>query len=167
MKSISDRHYEMIHPTLPQPSRDALGFAGMGVAAADTFLSGGALPIVQHAYISVAPGSAPATQVGSSGRTSVQAVGHGVYQWMAPRPLRRIDPTVTFKMPLPFPLFSSYRVYLGRQLMHCDSPTLMRFPGKREVDSMLLHCSTLVPGFWDYLCSVQGECFLVQSWMES
>ena len=167
MKAISDRHYEMMHPTRPPPTQDALGLAGMGMAAADMFLPGDVLlPIVQHAYISVPPASAPGPQGSSSRQTSVQMVGHGVYQWTEPRPLRRIDPTVTFKTPLPLPLYSSYRVYYGRQLMHSDVPTTMRLTGEAEVDGMFLHSSTLVPGFWDHLCTVQGECALMQPWME-
>ena len=164
MKAISDRHYEMMHPTRPPPSQDALGLAGMGMAAADMFLPGEVLlPIVQHAYISVPPASAPVPLAGSSRQTNVQMVGHGVYQWTEPRPLGRIDPTVTFKTPSLVQLYSSYRVCCGRQLMHVEGPTFMRLCGDgTEADGMFLYSSLLAPGFWDQLCSVQGGCSPIQ-----
>ncbi|RPD58631.1 hypothetical protein L226DRAFT_466575 [Lentinus tigrinus ALCF2SS1-7] len=151
MKAISDRHYEMMHPT--RPASD--------MAMADGLASGSTLmaPAVNHVWISVPPAnqawplsSEAYGQPAPSRQSEVNVLGHSAYQWVEPRSLRTIDPTVTFKSISPLPLFSSFSVFCGNTVLHVDQPAVM---GVRDAadGASYLHYTKLAPGYWDTLCS--------------
>ncbi|EJF58914.1 hypothetical protein DICSQDRAFT_162711 [Dichomitus squalens LYAD-421 SS1] len=154
MKAISDRHYEMMHPTRPsEPPQD------MGMADVYFNGNGGMLPPMNqviHVYISVPTPSAAWTETygQTSRQTEVNILSSSAYSWGEPRPLRAIDPTVTFTSPAPMTLWSSFTVYCGSTVMHIDQPKAMKM---RMTDgfgtSSYLHCATLAPGYWDTLCT--------------
>ena len=108
MQAISDRHYEMMHPSRPPPPQDVLG---MGMPGMPDMLFSSAdmlLPPMTHVYINApATASPPAFEQGSSRQTSVTVLSADQYQWVEPRPLRRIDPTVSFKSAAAAPLWST------------------------------------------------------------
>ncbi|EIW57038.1 uncharacterized protein TRAVEDRAFT_65868 [Trametes versicolor FP-101664 SS1] len=166
MKAISDRHYEMMHPSRQSPSeQDA---QGLGVPAL-TFSGSGAInmpssnPPVIQVYISVPPVSPPntATWPPSSNlshlprRTDV-TVYDNTYEFVEPRLLRTIDPRVTFVSTSPLPLYSRCNVYRGSTIVHVGDAAMMVVQPMTPDESGLggfLHYTNLAPGYWDTLCS--------------
>ena len=154
MKAISDRHYEMMHPTRPsEPAPD------MGMS--DVYFNGAMIPPVNqvtHVYISVPLPSATwnETYGQTSRQTEVNILSSSAYSWGEPRPLRSIDPTVTFTSPAPMTLYSSYTVYCGSTVMHIDQPKAMRMRTMDDFGRNCLHYTTLAPGYWENLCACAG-----------
>ncbi|KAH9856070.1 hypothetical protein C2E23DRAFT_882201 [Lenzites betulinus] len=166
MKAISDRHYEMMHPTRSSPSeQDA---QGLGVPAL-TFSAGGAHtlapsnPPVIQVYISVPPAipSPPGTatwqtpnrQQVSPQLTQVHAFANTV-QFVEPRLLRTIDPKVTFTSSSPLPLFSRCNVYRHDTIVHVGPSATMSVKASDEPGpSVYFHSTDLAPGYWSTLCS--------------
>lgn len=169
MKAISDRHYEMMHPSRQSPSeQDA---QGLGVPAL-TFSGSGAInmpssnPPVIQVYISVPPVSPPntATWPPSSNlshlprRTDV-TVYDNTYEFVEPRLLRTIDPRVTFVSTSQLPLYSRCNVYRGSTIVHVGDAAMMVVQPMTPDESGLggfLHYTNLAPGYWDTLCSCDG-----------
>lgn len=169
MKAISDRHYEMMHPSRQSPSeQDA---QGLGVPAL-TFSGSGAInmpssnPPVIQVYISVPPVSPPNTATWPSSsnlshlprRTDV-TVYDNTYEFVEPRLLRTIDPRVTFVSTSPLPLYSRCNVYRGSTIVHVGDAAMMVVQPMTPDESGLggfLHYTNLAPGYWDTLCSCDG-----------
>ena len=133
MKAISDKHYEMMHPTPPTPSAHEL--LGMGVAgmpgmfgADDMFFAS----MSMHVYISVPP-SPPFLHL------SPQDAWHPV--------LRTMDPTVTFKSSMATPLWSTCLVLFHGETIHEDQPAIMGLKKDSALDGAYLHFTTLAPGY--------------------
>ena len=154
MKAISDRHYEMMHPTRPTNE----------MAMADGSAGGSSMmaPSVSHVWISVPPTNQPWPlsndtygQSSASRQSEVNVLGHSAYQWVEPRSLRTIDPTVTFKSISPLPLFSSFSVLCGNTVHHVDQPAVMGVRNATDGVSYL-HYAKLAPGYWDTLCNSAG-----------
>ncbi|KAI0820514.1 hypothetical protein BC628DRAFT_1422847 [Trametes gibbosa] len=174
MKAISDRHYEMMHPTRRNSPSDQQDAQGLGVPAL-TFSAGGgghpgaaaappSNPPVIQVYISVPPAlpSPPSTattwqaarcQPGApaSRHTQVHTFANTV-QFVEPRLLRTIDPTVTFASCSPLPLFSRCNVYSGDRIVHVGQPAMMSVRASDDGSSVYFHSTDLVPGYWPTLC---------------
>ncbi|KAI0632606.1 hypothetical protein C8Q77DRAFT_1058743 [Trametes polyzona] len=165
MKAISDRHYEMMHPTRQSPSeQDA---HGLGVPSLTFSGSGGNVvassnPPVAQVYISVPPAfpTPPSTAMWqtqpqaypSAGRTEVN-VYDNTYQFVEPRLLRTIDPTVTFASSSPLPLYSRCNVYRGSTIVHVGEPVMMIVRASEDPGTAgYFHFTDLAPGYWSTLC---------------
>ena len=157
MQAISDRHYEMMHPSRPPPPQDVLG---MGMPGMPDMLFSSAdmlLPPMTHVYINApATASPPAFEQGSSRQTSVNVLSADQYQWVEPRPLRRIDPTVSFKSAAAAPLWSTCRVYCESTFLHESAAQAMEVRDD-AVEGAYLYFATLAPGYWHTLCAIPGE----------
>lgn len=172
LKVLSDRHYEMMHPSKPAPASSS-----RTVPANDSVDE---LSIMRrspsfspapttHIYIDVAVGSpaAPSTQQPTeyplSSPSLNQPTTPGVFHFSCPRPLKDIDPTVTFSYPYDTPLNSSFRVLRDGGLVHAEETMMRMQPAPSasltSLDSsdMYLHSTSLVPGFWDTLCETRGK----------
>ncbi len=114
---------------------------------------------VVHVDITVPPGDTPMPHAALSlvqdpSPTPAKSVSSSsAYEWVEPRSLRDINPTVTFSSFSPLPLFSTCSVYRGDPILHIDQPTLM---GVREDENTYLHYTSLAPGYWDSLCRCTG-----------
>ncbi|CDO75157.1 hypothetical protein BN946_scf184590.g14 [Trametes cinnabarina] len=167
MKAYSDRHYEMMHPTRRSPSEhnDSYGFGVPAVTLSENGASAhmSSVPPVAHVYISVpsTPPSPPNTatwptsagQLSLSRYTNVHMPHTGLYEFVEPRSLQTIDPTVTFASSSPANLYSRCNVYLGSNIAHVDGPVKMAVRASDEPGfSGYLHYTKLAPGYWDALC---------------
>lgn len=123
-----------------------------------------------HIYIDVAVGDSTAS---SSQRVtyplsspSQNPSSPGVFHFSGPRPLKDIDPTVTFTYSYDTPLNSSFRVHRDGGLVHAEETMMQMRPAPSapinspESSSMYLHSTSLVPGFWDTLCETPGKLIL-------
>ncbi|PIL26356.1 transcription factor [Ganoderma sinense ZZ0214-1] len=149
MKAISDRHYEMMHPTRPnEPAQD--------MAMSDVYFNGTMVPPMNqviHVYISVSSAAWTDAYPQPTRPTEVNVLSSSAYSWGEARPLRTIDPTVTFTSPALLTLYSSFTVYYGSTVMHIDQPTPMRSRSSEEYGSgPYLHYTSLAPGYWENLC---------------
>ncbi|KAH9926629.1 uncharacterized protein BXZ73DRAFT_49381 [Epithele typhae] len=143
MKAISDRHYEMMHPTRPPPQTDGAGAVG-----------------IAHVFISVPPPSVAGSPVppaqpfaGPSRHTGVTVLPNGRCQWVEPRALRSINPTVTFLSASTIPLFSTCTVESSFDgVVHEGDAMLMEELGVVPDGCAYLHYTTLAPAYWDTLC---------------
>ncbi|KAI0753806.1 hypothetical protein C8Q74DRAFT_340878 [Fomes fomentarius] len=159
MKAISDRHYEMMHPT--RPSQQELGMSDVEYAnSAGSML--GPVNSVVHVVISVPPAdswSLSGQTYGQATRSTEVVLQNSAYQWVEPRSLRYIDPTVTFKSHSPMPLLSTCTVYCGNTIVQTDSiPVKMECLDTQEsvgtaAGMSYLHYTRLAPGYWETLCN--------------
>lgn len=91
------------------------------------------------------------------------------FAYNTPRPLRVIDPTVTFRAATALTAHSSFRVlYNGAVIHNEDAPLELRstscMPAAQyssEMDCSYLYSTTLVPRFWRKLCESSGTSFLI------
>ncbi|KAL7278422.1 hypothetical protein ACG7TL_007419 [Trametes sanguinea] len=168
MKAYSDKHYEMMHPTRRSPSEQGDGL-GLGVPAVTLSANGASvhmssIPPVAQVYISVP--SAPSTssnaaawpastsQPSLSRYTNVHTPHTGLYEFVEPRSLHSIDPTVTFASSSPANLYSRCNVFLGNNIVHVDPPIKMAVRASDESTvGGYLHYTKLAPGYWDALCA--------------
>ncbi|KAI0665508.1 hypothetical protein C8Q78DRAFT_986295 [Trametes maxima] len=166
MKAISDRHYELMHPTRPSLSEQH-GAPGYGpavtVSADGSSALAPSIPPVVQVYISVppVPASPPSTATWppapSSRRTEVNVVP-GIYQFVEPRTLRTIDPTVTFASSSPLSLYSRCNVYRGDTIVHVGHPCIMNVQASDEQGTGgYLHFTRLAPDYWSTLCNCDVE----------
>lgn len=95
---------------------------------------------------------------GSSGAsTSASSTGNALH---IPRPLRAINPTVTFKSGSPLSAQSSFRVLQNGSVVHtetsdlelCSSSCMPAAEFPSDMECTFLYSTTLVPGFWSQLC---------------
>ena len=85
-----------------------------------------------------------------------------------PRPIRKIDNTVTFKSgtTLPPSSYSCFRVYKDGAQVHQETTQLELsqsscMPSQQwtqDVECMFLYSTRLVPQFWSRLCEAAGQC---------
>ncbi|KAI8992734.1 hypothetical protein BD414DRAFT_567210 [Trametes punicea] len=167
MKAYSDRHYEMMHPPRRTPSeqQDALGLSVPAVTVpgdrASAFVP--SVPPVVQVYISVPPASASpsntATWPASTSQpslpqyTNVNVPHNGLYEFVEPRSLHTIDPTVTFMSTSPANLFSRFTVFCGNNVVYVDPPVKMAIRASDEPGvGGYFHYTKLTPGYWDALC---------------
>ncbi|KAM5534138.1 hypothetical protein V8D89_012158 [Ganoderma adspersum] len=147
MKAISDRHYEMMHPTRgSEPAQDM-----------DVYFNGTMVPPMNqviHVYISVSSAAwTEAYPQPARAPTEVSVLSSAAYSWGEARPLRTIDPTVTFTSPALLTLYSSFAVYCGPTVVHIDQPMPMRTRSSEEYGAgPYLHYTSLAPGYWETLC---------------
>lgn len=100
---------------------------------------------------------------GSSGPSSSSAGTHS----HIPRPLRAINPTVTFKAGSPLSAQSSFRVMKDSSVVHtettdldlCSSSCMPAAEFPSEMECTFLYSTTLVPRYWSQLCECLGTCF--------
>ena len=98
---------------------------------------------------------------GSSGPSSSTGTSH------IPRPLRAINPTVTFKAGSPLSAQSSFRVMKDSSVIHtettdldlCSSSCMPAAEFPSEMECTFLYSTTLVPRYWPQLCECLGMCF--------
>ncbi|OSC98315.1 hypothetical protein PYCCODRAFT_1004357 [Trametes coccinea BRFM310] len=177
MKAYSDKHYEMMHPTRRSPSEQGDGL-GLGVPAVTLSANGASvhmssIPPVAQVYISVP--SAPSTssnaaawpastsQPSLSRYTNVHTPHTGLYEFVEPRSLHSIDPTVTFASSSPANLYSRCNVFLGNNIVHVDPPIKMAVRASDESTvGGYLHYTKLAPGYWDALCAYLSPFTIVQ-----
>ncbi|KAI0328812.1 hypothetical protein GY45DRAFT_1435875 [Cubamyces sp. BRFM 1775] len=172
MKAYSDRHYEMMHPSRPGSSHQGSSAPVGGVPAVDGSSDGASemvptIPPVVQVYISVppvaaSPSSSSSTQWSASasasptpsGRfTNVNVPHSGMYEFIEPRSLHTIDPTVTFASFSPSNLFSRFTIYRGNVVVHADQPTPMAVRAWDDTGlGGYLHYTKLAPGYWETLC---------------
>lgn len=76
-----------------------------------------------------------------------------------PRPIRVIDPTVTFTSRSSMMAYSSFTVFLDGKCVHTEVADLKLNTTNisSEVDCVFFYSTTLVPRFWDQLCDCQGR----------
>jgi transcriptional enhancer factor len=75
-----------------------------------------------------------------------------------PRPLRSIDPTVTFLSHSPISARSVCTVHSAGMTVFSETTTLTSVgPAPDSLDGALLYSTTLVPGFWDKISDSPGE----------
>ena len=72
-----------------------------------------------------------------------------------PRPLRAIDPVVTFTSPSFVVAKSSCSVYFDGNCVHTDITEVNCTPTKDD-SGMFLYRTTLIPQYWDRLCQSHG-----------
>lgn len=163
MKAISDRHYEMMHPT--RPSQQELGMSDVEYASSAGAMLGPVNSVV-HVVISVPPAdswSLSGQTYGQATRSTEVVLQNSAYQWVEPRSLRYIDPTVTFKSHSPIPLLSTCTVYCGNTIVQTDSiPVKMECLDTQEsvgtaTGMSYLHYTRLAPGYWETLCNCTGK----------
>ena len=160
MKAISDRHYEMMHPTRPSHRQD-MGIPDVSAGGTHSMLP--AVNNVVHAFISVASAdsawSLSSDPYGQNARQTQVVLSNSAYQWVEPRSLRLIDPTVTFRSISPLPLYSTCSVYCGSTVVHTEQPLAMAVQDGKDplgTGASYLHYTRLTPGYWDTLCSCTG-----------
>lgn len=118
-----------------------------------------------HIYIDVAVGdsTASSSQHALSSSSLDPSPVPGVFHFSGPRPLRDIDPTVTFTYPYDTPLNSSFRVIRDGGLVHAEETRMQARAApatsisSAESSGMYLHSTSLVPSFWDHLCETPGK----------
>ncbi|KAF9461828.1 hypothetical protein BDZ94DRAFT_789344 [Collybia nuda] len=69
-----------------------------------------------------------------------------------PRPIRSIDPTVTFLSQSPMSAQSSFTVQSAGMVVFSETTPLVS-AGSAPDSNALLYSTTLVPGFWDKICA--------------
>jgi len=68
------------------------------------------------------------------------------------RPVRSIDPTVTFIAPSEISAHSSFTVYSTGIMVHSENTPLSAVgPAPERIDGSLLYSTQLVPGFWNII----------------
>ena len=127
-------------------------------------------PPCDRVVIDVLPNSAhwPSNDVGSipsplTSDSSSASSSRG-YAYNTPRPLRVIDPTVTFRSASALTAHSSFRILYNGAVVHTeDTPLELRssscMPAAQfssEMDCSYLYSTTLVPRFWRKLCDSSG-----------
>ncbi|KAI9060380.1 hypothetical protein FKP32DRAFT_1578107 [Trametes sanguinea] len=168
MKAYSDKHYEMMHPTRRSPSEQGdplgLGVPAVTLSADGASVHMSSIPPVAQVYISVPPTSssssnaaawpASTSQPSLSRYTNVHMPHTGLYEFVEPRSLHSIDPTVTFASSSPANLYSRCNVFLGNNIVHVDPPIKMAVRASDESTiGGYLHYTKLAPGYWDALCA--------------
>ncbi|OCH90554.1 hypothetical protein OBBRIDRAFT_793217 [Obba rivulosa] len=102
-----------------------------------------------------APPSASPSLTAAPAPLSVHMVSSPLpaYQSPGPRPLRAIDPTVTFLAQSPLAAYTRFRVLHAGQTVHqeCAEFTLCA-SSCPEVEHTFLYRTRLVPGYWHVLC---------------
>ncbi|KAF8058539.1 hypothetical protein FPV67DRAFT_1676115 [Lyophyllum atratum] len=69
------------------------------------------------------------------------------------RPIRSIDPAVTFLAPSEISAHSSCTVYLGGMMAFAETTQLTAAgPAPERIDGSILYSTTLVPGYWQRIC---------------
>ena len=83
-----------------------------------------------------------------------------------PRPLRSIDPTVTFLSHSPISATSFFTVLSSGMTVFSETTTLSPAgPPPGSADGDLLYSTTLVPGFWDKLSASSGTRLCAFTWL--
>ena len=148
---ISDRHYEMMHPN--RASSSARG--GAAAAAACALQNPGMVPTLSpsHIWVKTLPASA-AWRFGS------YPPGAGDLHSSLPRPLRLINPTVTFSSLSQTPCQSIFTVYRCGELVHQEvAPvSITASTSGPAATPCWLYSTTLVPKYWAHLCDSEGAC---------
>lgn len=158
MQAISDRHYEMMHPTRPTSS--------LAVAASTSAALRRLVPApsdrMAHVYITVPPANfakahkPPGYPQNSSTSADWTTLSSSPLQCTETQSLRNIDSTVTFRSSSAQPLLSSCCVYHDGTPVHIDPPAIMDVRHATEEGQKYLHQASLVPGYWDTLCNSNG-----------
>ncbi|KAI0079831.1 hypothetical protein K474DRAFT_475719 [Panus rudis PR-1116 ss-1] len=100
--------------------------------------------------VGMIPGPSPTSHDPSSSGTTLNT----------PRPLRVINPTVTFKSATPLTAQSVFKVFHNGTIVHtettefqlCSSSCLPQSPWSSQVECSFLYSTTLVPQYWQRLC---------------
>lgn len=107
-----------------------------------------------HIYIEVLP---PSVSHVSSHHTDVFSQQED-FRTLGPRPLRNIDPTLTFMSHTQRPCFSSFDVLKDGILVHSEISSVEWCPTPSASSQTSFLCRTnLVPKFWPRLCECDGE----------
>ncbi|OCH88142.1 hypothetical protein OBBRIDRAFT_805572 [Obba rivulosa] len=164
LKILSDRHYELMHPRkkshTPEPSSPLSLTELKGPSSPH---SPGAHSTTTHVYLNVLGSDAADPSPSSlSPYTSHHSISqHGSpLEWSAPRPLRAIDPTITFISPSMYSLQAYSRVFRGNQEIFTEVTPVSMCPILPEqqyagmpAESRALYTTRLVPSYWAYLCA--------------
>ncbi|KAI0083584.1 hypothetical protein BDY19DRAFT_647809 [Irpex rosettiformis] len=159
LKAISDRHYEMMHPTGSRSTQQKAGPSGSrsGMMQQPSTFSATppTIPAPAHVYINVLPphsGFYPPSP--SFALSSVHS--------REPRPLHFIDPTVSFTLPGQMVCQGVFHIYKGGHFVQqeCAHMTVScGLPSPEPGTSLPLYTysTTLVPQHWAFLCEAEGD----------
>ncbi|GJE95545.1 TEA domain-containing protein [Phanerochaete sordida] len=145
LKVISDRHYEMMHPKRPSSSSSEKPHPSPAHRHCPS-LGAGAQP--SHVYVQALPASAAwhMQRLGACPPTDLYAPH--------PRPLRLVDPTVTFASPAQTPCQSIFTVFRDGQMVHQEVAmvAIRASPAAPGGAPSWLYTTSLAPAFWGHLC---------------
>lgn len=161
LQLLSSRHMALMQPAKSEPQPDAL--PGQSSSAAESAPAG---PPCNHVYIDVALDTGvPTNNAYSHGLSPLSASSADPsFQSSGARPLRAIDPTVTFmsRTLLHAHARSAFRVYVrdSERVVYTEktelslrSSSCLPSPGFAQMECSYLYSTAFVPGYWDRLCN--------------
>lgn len=163
LKAISDRHYEMMHPKRAGPSSPSSSSSSASSSSPNhshtatpvapssfdyTFSQAPISP--SNVYVQVLPSSA-----GWADQYSYPPMLVDLYS-QDPRPIRMIDPTVTFSSASQTPCQAIYTVYHKGMVVHRSAAPVTITPSSVSGAQKWVYTATLVPAFWATLCETDG-----------
>lgn len=169
LKAISDRHYEMMHPKRAGPSSPSSSSSSASSSSPNhshtatpvapssfdyTFSQAPISP--SNVYVQVLPASA-----GWADQYSYPPMLVDLYS-QDPRPIRMIDPTVTFSSASQTPCQAIYTVYHKGMVVHRSAAPVTITPSSVSGAQKWVYTATLVPAFWATLCDTDDpEAFVI------
>ena len=167
MKAISDKHYEMMHPTpLTPPAQGLLDVNVAGIQGVFGTIDSPFSTTPLHINISVPPSllfPLPLFQDAWSGNvcytpTDVSILSAGTAcQRGEPHDLHTVNPTAMFRSLTATPLWSTCVVFANDDIVHVDQPMVMNLKEDSTFNGTFQYFTVLSPGYWGVLCSVPGE----------
>lgn len=159
LKVISDRHYEMMHPKRPSTS------SASPHAASPHAPLPPAPPAPSHVYVHTLPASAAwhmyaphPTPLHPTSLHTPTPLQLAPLHAREPRPLRLVDPGVTFSSGAQTPCQALCTVFCGGRVVHREAaPVSIRAaPAHTPGAPAWVYSTALVPGFWGHLCDAEG-----------
>lgn len=142
----------MLQPAHPYPHGDLDG-SGSGYASPETFP-----PQPSHVYISILPSHAPSP---SQEQSYVSQSASYDFRALGPRPIRDIDPTITFVSSSQVFCRSSFHVTQDDVLVHSEVTDFdcQHMPADSvNFSDQYLYSTTLIPRFWHHIRDSEGTC---------
>ena len=135
VKVLSDQHYDMLRPTRSISDEDAINDVPAIVER----------PTPKFFEIVVSPpGEEPHMNE---------------YRHVYPRPLRELDPSVTFLSATKINCYSHFTIYHHTAPISHETTYPTCQPAPAESNARYMYTTTLAPKFWPKLCSCQGKLF--------
>ncbi|KAI0689017.1 hypothetical protein BC835DRAFT_1370856 [Cytidiella melzeri] len=156
LKAISDKHYEMMHPKSSTSDEQEAGPSGSNVNSSYSLPQSSplqptppAMVVPNHVYINTLP---PHSSFYSPAQlSSIHA--------QEPRPLRHIDPTVSFTSPVQSPCQAVFQIYKAGHFVQQEyAPVTLSCGSLSEPGTsmpLFTYSTTLVPQHWSFLCEVE------------
>ncbi|OBZ74579.1 hypothetical protein A0H81_05099 [Grifola frondosa] len=152
LKSLSDRHLEMMHPTRGHDRNEGSSRGASPISVANS--EPPSTPKTSHVYINILTDDTvwfPTTPHSVHSLRPEFPSSAAISSFSEARPLRAIDPTVAFTSGSSSPLISSFRVLCNERVVHVEQTHMQILPNAAPVG--VVHYTHLVPQFWSYLCS--------------